>query len=101
MNTEQIIAQLRSLIEDAESHRNSDGTLDEVFQNDVEALRYAMIEVKRRGILNFCHKHSDCFECPLNGNRDVRGLCVFVDDDDEDELDTVLKAIKDSGEAVE
>ena len=101
MNTEQIIAQLRSLIEDAESHRNSDGTLDEVFQNDVEALRYAMIEVKRRGILNFCHKHSDCFECPLNGNRDVRNLCVFVDDDDEDELDTVLKAIKDSGEAVE
>lgn len=101
MNTEQIIAQLRSLIEDAESHRNSDGTLDEVFQNDVEALRYAMIEVKRRGILNFCHKHSDCFECPLNGNRDVRDLCVFVDDDDEDELDTVLKAIKDSGEAVE
>ena len=101
MNTEQIIAQLRSLIEDAESHRNSDGTLDEVFQNDVEALRYAMIEVKRRGILNFCHKHSDCFECPLNGNRDVRDLCVFVDDDDEDELDTVLKAIKDLGEAVE
>ena len=101
MNTEQIIAQLRSMIEDAESHRNSDGTLDEVFQNDVEALRYAMIEVKRRGILNFCHKHSDCFECPLNGNRDVRDLCVFVDDDDEDELDTVLKAIKDSGEAVE
>ena len=101
MNTEQIIAQLRSLIEDAESHRNSDGTLDEVFQNDVEALRYAMIEVKRRGIFNFCHKHSDCFECPLNGNRDVRDLCVFVDDDDEDELDTVLKAIKDSGEAVE
>ena len=101
MNTEQIIAQLRSLIEDAESHSEKDGTLDEVFQNDVEALRYAMIEVKRRGILNFCHKHSDCFECPLNGNRDVRDLCVFVDDDDEDELDTVLKAIKDSGEAVE
>ena len=101
MNTEQIIAQLRSLIEDAESHREKDGTLDEVYQKDVDALRYAMVEVKRRGILNFCHKHSDCFECPLNGNRDVRGLCVFVDDDDEDELDTVLKAIKDSGEAVE
>ena len=101
MNTEQIIAQLRSLIEDAESHREKDGTLDEVFQNDGEALRSAMIEVKRRGILNFCHQHSDGFECPLNGNRDVRDLCVFVDDDDEDELDTVLKAIKDSGEAVE
>ena len=101
MTKVQIIHQLETLIEDAESHRNSDGTLDDVFQNDVEALRYAMIEVKRRGILNFCRKYSDCFECPLNGNRDVRDLCVFVDDDDEDELDTVLKAIKDSGEAVE
>lgn len=46
MNTEQIIAQLRSLIEDAESHRNSDGTLDEVFQNDIEALTAAITVLK-------------------------------------------------------
>lgn len=101
MNTEQIIAQLHSLIEDAESHRNSDGTLDDVFQNDVEALQYASIEVKRREITNFCHRHRDCYECPLNDNKDVRDLCVFVDDDDAHELDAVLKAIKDSGDAEE
>lgn len=101
MTKVQIIHQLETLIEDAESHRNSDGTLDEVYQNDVEALQYAIIEVKRRAITNFCHRHRDCYECPLNDNKDVRDLCVFVDDDDEDELDTVLKAIKDSGDAEE
>lgn len=101
MTKVQIIHQLETLIEDAESHRNSDGTLDEVYQNDVEALQYAIIEVKRREITTFCHRHRDCYECPLNDNKDVRDLCVFVDDDDAHELDTVLKAIKDSGDAEE
>ena len=46
MNKEQVIAQLHSLMEDAESHRNSDGTLDEVFQNDIEALTTAINALK-------------------------------------------------------
>ena len=46
MTKVQIIHQLETLIEDAESHRNSDGTLDDVFQNDVEALTAAIKALK-------------------------------------------------------
>lgn len=98
MNTEQIIAQLRSLIEDAESHREKDGTLDEVYQKDVDALRYAVVEVKRRSVSLFCSRFQKCSDCPL---AHVRCECCCYDIADENELDTVLKAIKDSGEAVE
>ena len=45
-----IIAQLQSLIDDAESHREPDGTLDEVFQNDISVLRYAITECKRAAV---------------------------------------------------
>ena len=46
MTKTQIIHQLATLIEDAESHRNSDGTLDDVFQNDIEALTAAITVLK-------------------------------------------------------
>ncbi len=46
MTKTQIIHQLEPLIEDAESHRNSDGTLDDVFQNDIEALTAAITVLK-------------------------------------------------------
>ena len=46
MTTEKNIAQLQTLIEDAESHRNSDGTLDDVFQDDIEALTAAIKALK-------------------------------------------------------
>lgn len=65
-----IIAQLQSLIDDAESHREPDGTLDEVFQNDISALRYAITECKRAAVREFCDAHR-CENCPLNG---VRGM---------------------------
>lgn len=93
MTYEQIITQLESLIEDAESHRNSDGTLDDVFQNDVEALKFAIIEVKRREVISFCHRHGSCYVCPLNEDMAIRDLCVFVEDDDENELDRVIAEI--------
>ena len=46
MTKVQIIHQLETLIEDTESHRNSDGTLDDVFQNDIEALTAAITVLK-------------------------------------------------------
>ena len=46
MTNEQIIAQLGSLIEDAKSRRHSDGRLDEVFENDIEALTVAIHTLK-------------------------------------------------------
>ena len=46
MTKTQIIHQLESLIEDAESHHNSDGTRDDVFQNDIEALTAAINALK-------------------------------------------------------
>ena len=49
MTKVQIIHQLETLIEDAESHRNSDGTLDDVFQNDIEALTAAITVLKEAG----------------------------------------------------
>ena len=90
MNTEQIIAQLRSLIEDAESHREKDGTLDEVYQKDIEALRFAVVEVKRRSVSLFCSRFQKCRDCPLER---VRCECCCYDIADENELDVILKEI--------
>ena len=46
MTKTEIIHQLATRIEDAESHRNSDGTLDDVFQDDIEALTAAIKALK-------------------------------------------------------
>ena len=42
MTRKQIINQLESLIDNAEAHRDPDGHLDDVFEDDIEALRYAI-----------------------------------------------------------
>ena len=39
---EKAVYQLRTLIEDAESHREPDGTLDQIYQDDIAALRLAI-----------------------------------------------------------
>ena len=90
MTSEQIIEQLLSLIEDAESHREKDGTLDEVYQKNIEALRYAAVEVKRRSVSLFCSRYQKCGDCPLGR---VRCECCCYDMADENELDVILKEI--------
>lgn len=42
MTSERAVEQLRTLIEDAESHRDADGSLDQVFQDDIAALKFAI-----------------------------------------------------------
>lgn len=101
MTKVQIIHQLETLIEDAESHRNSDGTLDDVFQNDVEALRFAVVEIKRKAVKDFCEGYRKCKDCPLN-RADIRCFAYAHMYANENELDTILKAIKTvGGEKVE
>lgn len=90
MTIVQIIYQLETLIESAESHRNSDGTLDDVFQKDIEALRFAVVEVKRRSVSLFCSRFQKCRDCPLER---VRCECCCYDMADENELDVILKEI--------
>ena len=93
MTKTQIIHQLESLIEDAESHRNSDGTLDDVFQNDVEALRFAVVEIKRKAVKDFCEGYRKCEDCPLN--RANIGCFAYAHmHAEESELDVVIKAIE-------
>ena len=42
MTSERAVEQLKTLIEDAESHRDADGSLDQVFQDDIAALKFAI-----------------------------------------------------------
>lgn len=42
MTSVRAVEQLRTLIEDAESHRGADGSLDQVFQDDIAALKFAI-----------------------------------------------------------
>jgi hypothetical protein len=101
MTKVQIIHQLETLIEDAESHRNSDGTLDDVFQNDVEALRFAVVEIKRKAVKDFCEGYRKCEDCPLN-RADIGCFAYAHMYANENELDAILKAIKTvGGEKVE
>ena len=46
MTSERAVEQLRTLIEDAESHRDADGSLDQVFQDDIAALHFAIEAIK-------------------------------------------------------
>ena len=101
MTKTQIIHQLETLIEDAESHRNSDGTLDDVFQNDAEALRYAITEAKRGLVREFCHQYRGCDACPLNVSRNLHH-CGGYEWADENGLDMVIaeiRALGDGGKA--
>ena len=90
MTHKQIIAQLQTLIEDAESHRNAGGTLDEVFQNDIEALTAAIVECKRAAARAFCDTRA-CGDCPMN-----RKTCLFSEmdaDEPDDALETIGEAL--------
>lgn len=42
MTSERAVEQLKTLIEDVESHRGADGSLDQVFQDDIAALKFAI-----------------------------------------------------------
>lgn len=46
MTSERAVEQLRTLIEDAESHRDADGSLDRVYQDDIAALNFAIEAIK-------------------------------------------------------
>ena len=39
---EKAVEQLKTLIEDAESHREPDGSLDKIYQDDIAALKFAI-----------------------------------------------------------
>lgn len=43
---EKAVEQLKTLIEDAESHREPDGSLDRVYQDDIAALNFAIEAIK-------------------------------------------------------
>jgi hypothetical protein len=43
---EKAVEQLKTLIEDAESHREPDGSLDKIYQDDIAALNFAIEAIK-------------------------------------------------------
>lgn len=46
MTPEKAVEQLKTLIEDAESHREADGSLDQIFQDDIAALDFAIETIR-------------------------------------------------------
>lgn len=46
MTPEKAVEQLQTLIEDAESHREPDGSLDKIYQDDIAALHFAIEAIK-------------------------------------------------------
>ena len=46
MTPEKVVEQLKTLIEDAESHREPDGALDQIFEDDIAALKFAIEAIK-------------------------------------------------------
>ena len=48
LTIEQAIYQLSDLIKDAETHRDGNGELDDVFQNDIEALKMGQEALDRQ-----------------------------------------------------
>ena len=83
MNQEAVVSQLRSLIDDAETHRESDGSIDDVFEKDIEALRFAVEAVSLLSTLRFkvqclnmvCNKHRSCYDCPIRSDDGASYLC--------------------------
>lgn len=78
-----IIAQLKSLKSDAESHREKDGTIDDVYADDIEALSTAIDLVKSTGtrafkvfkLERFCDNH-ECSDCPISKSIGSQYLCI-------------------------
>ena len=83
MNQDAVVSQLRSLIDDAETHRESDGSIDDVFEKDIEALRFAVEAVSLLSTLRFkveclnmvCNKHIHCSDCPIRSDDGASYLC--------------------------
>lgn len=83
MNQDAVVSQLRSLIDDAETHRESDGSIDDVFEKDIEALRFAVEAVSLLSTLQFkveclnmvCDKHINCSDCPIRSDDGASYLC--------------------------
>ena len=46
MTSERAVEQLKTLIEDAESHRDADGSLEQVYEDDIAALNFAIETIK-------------------------------------------------------
>lgn len=49
MTSERAIEQLLSLIEDAETHREPDGYLDQAYEDDIAALKFAIKAINDAG----------------------------------------------------
>ena len=83
MNQDAVVSQLRSLIDDAETHRESDGSIDDVFEKDIEALKFAVEAVSLLSTQRFkieclnmvCKKHRNCTDCPIRSDDGASYLC--------------------------
>lgn len=103
MTQEQIIAQLKSLKSDAESHREKDGTIDDVYADDIEALSTAIDLVKSaetRTIKEFkfytlCENYNKCSDCPISKSIGALYLCSSkaVSDMTMEQLDYLIAKI--------
>ena len=109
MTQEQIIARLKSLKSDAESHRENDGTIDDVYADDIEALSTAIDLVKSaetRTLKEFkfytlCENYNECSDCPISKSIGALYLCSSkaVSDMTMEQLDYLIAKI-DEAEAV-
>lgn len=89
MTHEEIIAQLESLRAHCREMIHDDEP-DDIWQGDVEALDFAIIESKRGAVRAFCDKRPACSDCPL-----YRFIgCGGFEYEDEAGLDAILKAIR-------
>lgn len=109
MTQEQIIARLKSLKSDAESHREKDGTIDDVYADDIEALSTAIDlvksaetrTIKESKFYTLCENYNECSDCPISKSIGARYLCSSkaVSDMTMEQLDYLIAKI-DEAEAV-
>lgn len=103
MTQEQIIARLKSLKSDAESHREKDGTIDDVYADDIEALSTAIDLVKITETRTFkefklntlCENYNECSDCPISKSIGALYLCnsKAVSDMTMEQLDYLIAKI--------
>ena len=92
MTHEEIIAQLESLRAHCREMIHDDEP-DDIWQGDVEALDFAIIESKRGAVRAFCFNRHACSDCPLQSTFHEHH-CYAHERADEDGLDAILKAIR-------